>query len=173
MGQRWIVVFVACIAGCGSETHGASEPQTCVDGGVVLAVGARYYDGCNWCTCTLFEGRAGLECTGIACLDSALDTRTDTATDTGDATGDSAVDATLDTLDAASEAALCDDKTCGGGQVCVVPCCAPPCKPARPFCADVPSTCGGTPGCGCMASACTGGASCGGMIDGRLQCACF
>ncbi|MBL8722282.1 MAG: hypothetical protein JNL79_40245 [Myxococcales bacterium] len=172
MEKRWVVAFVVYLAGCGSETR--SEPVTCAFGGAVYSVGDRYYDGCNWCTCTDFDGRGGAVCNGRACPDSALDTRVDTAVDTGldaiDATTDATADATVDTP---AEAALCDDKTCGINQVCVVPCCAPPCKPARPFCADVPSGCGGTPGCACMASACAGGSSCGGMIDGRLQCACF
>ncbi|MGZ3418899.1 MAG: hypothetical protein ACXWUG_23275 [Polyangiales bacterium] len=147
--------LVLSLAGCSSETS-APSGSCDIPGGGRCAVGE---SGCHWdcnaCTC---RAPGVLECTTMGCGDvgAPSDSMADTAAD-----------------DTATDAASCGDKTCGASQVCVVPCCAPPCKPAPPFCADVPASCSGAPGCSCMADKCSAPSACGGMIDGRLQCACF
>jgi hypothetical protein len=80
---------------------------------------------------------------------------------------------------------ICVSPTCGGGPAVCTPlpdggqcpsgwtytalcasgvgpaCLLPPCTPAAPFCADLPSSCGGTPTCSCLpTNVCEGNGEC-------------
>ena len=59
--------------------------------------------------------------------------------------------------------ALCSLNSGGSGPGCE----PPPCSPPLPFCADVPSACGGAPTCTCLPSnICQGGGQCGAVFNG-------
>lgn len=59
--------------------------------------------------------------------------------------------------------ALCSLNSGGSGPGCE----PPPCSPPTPFCADIPSACGGAPNCTCLPSnICQGGGQCGAIFNG-------
>lgn len=163
----WSALLLVTLLGCSSTSSEPPGPVVCsIPGGGTCAVGQK---GCKW-DCNSCSCRADglLECTTMYCGDTGAPDTTGT-----DSSADTATDVPTDVpADSPTDVASCGDKTCGTGEVCVVPCCAPPCKPSPPHCVVVPTKCGGTPDCSCMSEACAG-SGCGGMISGRLQCVCF